>query len=88
MKNKQKERYTVFLYGENQYFKNVYITQDNLQIQCNSYQITNGIFERTGIKNLNLYGNTKDPEKLRQKKEKWSLEESDSLISDYTAKLQ
>ena len=70
LKNKQKERYTVFLYGENQYFKNVYITQDNLQIQCNSYQITNGIFERTGIKNLNLYGNTKDPE---QPKQSWKI---------------
>ena len=50
---------------KNQYFQNYYITQNNLQIQCNLYQITNGIFQRTRQKNkiLNLYGNTKDPEK-------------------------
>ena len=28
----------------NQYYQNFYSTQGNLQIQCNPYQITNGIF--------------------------------------------
>ena len=37
------------------------ILPNNLQIQCDSYQITNGIFHRTRTKNHNLYGNTKDP---------------------------
>ena len=38
------------------------ITQGNLQIQCNPYQITNGIFHRTRTKkSQNLYGDTKDP---------------------------
>ena len=39
--------------------------QNNRQSQCNPYQIINGIFQRTRQKNkiLNLYGNTKDPEK-------------------------
>ena len=42
--------------------ENDYTTQSNLQIQCNPYQITNGIFHRTRAKNFyNLYGNTKDP---------------------------
>ena len=31
---------------ENQYCQNDYTTQSNLQIQCNPYQITNGIFHR------------------------------------------
>ena len=38
------ERYTMFLNWKNQYGKNDYITQSNLQIQCNPYQITKGIF--------------------------------------------
>ena len=38
------ERYTMFLDWKNQYCLNDHITQCNLQIQCNPYQITNGIF--------------------------------------------
>ena len=41
------ERYTMFLDWKNQYCENDYTTQGNLRIQCNSYQITNGIFHRT-----------------------------------------
>ena len=40
------ERYTVFLEWKNQYCQNDYTTQGNLQIQCNPYQITRGIFQR------------------------------------------
>ena len=32
---------------KNQYSENEYTTQSNLQIQCNPYQATNGIFQRT-----------------------------------------
>ena len=38
------ERYTMFLDWKNQHCENDYTTQCNLQIQCNTYQITNGIF--------------------------------------------
>ena len=38
---------TMFLDGQNQYCQNDYTTQGNLQIQCNPYHITNGIFHRT-----------------------------------------
>ena len=38
------ERYAMFLDWKNQYCENDYTTQSNLQIQCNPYQITNGIF--------------------------------------------
>ena len=41
------EKYTVFMNQKNQYSENEYITQSNLQIQCNPYQATNGIFHRT-----------------------------------------
>ena len=41
------EKYTMFMDQKNQYDENEYTVQSNLQIQCNSYQATNGIFQRT-----------------------------------------
>ena len=38
------EKYTVFVDQKNQYSENEYTTQSNLQIQCNPYQDTRGIF--------------------------------------------
>ena len=46
------ERYFMFLSGKNQYCENDYTTKCNLQIQCNPYQITNGIFHKTRTKTL------------------------------------
>ena len=46
------ERYTVFMDWKNQYSENDYTTQSNLEIQCNPYQATNGIFHRTSTKNF------------------------------------
>ena len=48
------ERYTMFLDWKNQCCENDYTTQSNLQIQCNPYQITNGVFYRTRTKNLKI----------------------------------
>ena len=48
------ERYTMFLDRKNQYCENDYTTQSNLQIQCNPYQITSGMFYRTRTKNLKI----------------------------------
>ena len=53
------ERYTLFLDWENQYHVNDYTTQSNLQIQYNSYQINNGIFQRTTTKNFTICMKTK-----------------------------
>ena len=39
----------MFLDWKNQYCEHDYTTQSNLQIQCNPYQITNGIFHRIRI---------------------------------------
>ena len=80
----------MFLDWKNQYCENDYTIQSNLQIQCNSYQATNGIFHRTRTKmfticmeikkkNLNSKGN------LEKEKQSW---ESTFLTSDYTTKLQ
>ena len=48
------ERYTMFSDWKNQYCQNDSTTQVNLQIQCNPYQITNGIFLRTRTKYLKI----------------------------------
>ena len=39
---------------KNQYCKNDYSTQSNLQIQCNPYQTTNGILHRMRTKNFTI----------------------------------
>ena len=52
----------MFLGRKNQYCENDYTTKCNLQIQCDPYQITNGIFHRTRTKFHNPYGNTEDPQ--------------------------
>ena len=80
----------MFLDWKNQYCENDYTTQSNLQIQCNPYQITKGIFYRTRTKNLKLCMETqKTPNSQRNLEgKKTELEESDSLTSDYTTKLQ
>ena len=46
--------YTIFLDWKNQYCQNDYTTQCNLQIQCNLYQITNGIFYGTRTNHLKI----------------------------------
>ena len=82
---------TMFLDWKNQYCENDYNTQSNLQIQCNPYQITNGIFYRTRTKNLKICMETQKTlngqcslvGKKKKKKKKPELEESDSLTSDY-----
>ena len=49
------EKQMVFMDWKNQYCQNGYTTLSNLQIQCNPYQGTNGIFHRTRINNFTIY---------------------------------
>ena len=49
------EKYTMFMDWKNQYSENEYITESDLQIQCNPYQPTNGIFQRTRTNNLTVW---------------------------------
>ena len=48
------EKYTMFMDWKNQYSENEDTTQSNLQIQCNAYQDTNGIFHRTRTNNFTV----------------------------------
>ena len=48
------EKYTMFMDRKAQNNENEYATQSNLQIQCNSYQATNGIFHRTRTNNFKI----------------------------------
>ena len=51
---------TMSLDQKNQCCQNEYITEGNLQIQCNPYQITNGILCRNKMKKIfNLYEDIK-----------------------------
>ena len=62
---------------KNQYCENDYTTKSNIQIQCNPYQITNGIFHRTETKKFTIH--------METQKQSWErrmeLEESTHLIS-------
>ena len=51
----QMERYSMFLGRKNKYCENDYATKCNLQIQCDRYQITNGIFHRTRANNFTIH---------------------------------
>ena len=51
----------MFLGRKNQYCENDYTTKCNLQIQCNPYQITNGIFHRTRTKYFTTHMKHKRP---------------------------
>ena len=48
----------MFLGRKNQYCEKDHTTKDNLQIQCDPYQIINGIFHRTRTKNFTIYMET------------------------------
>ena len=48
----------MFLGRKHQYCENDYTTKCNLEIQCNPYQITNGIFHRTRTKDFTIHMET------------------------------
>ena len=52
------KRYSIFLDRKNQYCENDYTTKCNLQVQCDPYQIINGIFHRTRTKNFTIHMKT------------------------------
>ena len=68
-------RNTMFLDWKNRHCENDYTTQSNLQIQCNSYQITNGILHRIRTKNFTIHMETqKTPNcqsNLEKEKRSW-----------------
>ena len=64
----------MFLGRENQYCKNDYTAKHYLQIQCDPYQITNGIFHVTRAKNFTIHmGTQKNPNSQSSlEKEEWN----------------
>ena len=58
----------------NQYCENDYTIQSDLQIQCNPYQITNGVFHKTITENFTIcMEKQKTPNSQSNiEKEKWS----------------
>ena len=69
------EKYTEFMDQKNQYSENKYTTQSNLQIQCNPYQATNGIFYRARTNNFTIVWKYKKKTSNSQsnlEKEEWN----------------
>ena len=66
------ERYSMFLGRKNQYCENDYTT--NLQIHCDPYQISSGIFHRTRTKNFTIHMETQKTLNSQSslEKEEWS----------------
>ena len=60
----------MFMGRKNQYYEHDYTTKCNLQIQCNPYQITNGIFSQ---KNFTVHMETQKTPKSQSslEKEEW-----------------
>ena len=59
---------------QNQYCENDCTTKCNLQIQCNPYQITVGIFHRIRTKNFTIHMETQKTQNSQNslEKEEWS----------------
>ena len=72
----------MFLGRKNQYFENDYTAKLNLQIQCDPYQITNGIFHRTRTKKFTIHMETqKTPNSQSSlEKEEWSWRNQSSWL--------
>ena len=70
----------MFLGRKTQYCENDYTSKHNLQTQCDPYQITNGIFHRTRIKNLTIHMETQKipngQSSLEKKEWSWKNEPS------------
>ena len=69
----------MFLSGKNQYYENDYTTKCNLQIQCNPYQMTNGIFHRARTKNFTIDMETQKTLNNQLRKE-WSWRKQPSCL--------
>ena len=72
----------MFLGWKNQYCENYYTTKCNLQIQYSPYQITNGIFHRTWIKNFTIHMETQKTRNSQSSlmKEEWSWRNQPSWL--------
>ena len=76
------ERYSMSLGRKNQYCENDYTTKCSLQIQCDPYQITNGIFHRTKTKKFTIHMEIQKTlnSQSRLEKEEWSWRNQPSWL--------
>ena len=75
------ERYSMFLGRKNHYCENDYTTKCNLEIQCDPYQITNGIFHRTRTKYFTIHMETQKTLNSQSSLEKeWSWRNQPSWL--------
>ena len=81
------ERYTRLLDWKNKYFENDYITPSDLQIQCNLYQTTNGIFHQNQNKKSSqfIWKHKRSKQSKQSSERKTELEKSTFLTSYYKA---
>ena len=72
----------MFLGRKTQYCENDYTTRCNLQIQCNSYQITNSIFHISKTKKFTIYIETQKITNSQSslEKEEWSWRNQPSWL--------
>ena len=72
----------MFLGRKNQHCENDDSTKCNLQIQCDPYQITNGIFHRTRTKNFTIHMKTQKipTSQSSLEKEEWSWRNQPSWL--------
>ena len=54
MKMTQRDGKIYHVFGLEVYSQNDHTNQGNLQIQCNPYEIINGIFDRTRVNNIKI----------------------------------
>ena len=82
------ERYPMLLGWKKYYHKNGPITQSNLQIQCDLYQITQDIFHRTTTTIQKLIWNHKTPriakEILKKKSRKPNSPRLQTILQKYS----
>ena len=80
----------MFMDRKNQYSENEYTTQSNLQIQCNPYQTTNGIFHRTRTNNfkicMEMQKTSNSQSNLEKEEWNWRNQPSDSTTKPQSSR--
>ena len=79
------EKYTMFMDWKNQYSENEYTTQSNLQIQCNPFQATSGIFHRARTNNFTICMEIQKTSNSQSnlEKEEWNLTKQPAWLRLY-----